>query len=124
MSNDITTQAVRLALGMHELQARIASVNIANAGRPEARALQVDFARVQATLTDAARSTGSDPALEARLAAAQRGLAALEPSDGGETIQADQQVGELVETSLGYQALGDALSRHFGLLRLAITGRS
>ena len=36
----------------------------------------------------------------------------------------DEQVGDMVAASLNYQSLSEALSRHFGLMRLAVTGRS
>jgi flagellar basal body rod protein FlgB len=39
-------------------------------------------------------------------------------------VQLDEQVGDMVAASLNYQSLSEALSRHFGLMRLAVTGRS
>ncbi|MGH8078356.1 MAG: hypothetical protein ACREPE_13660, partial [Lysobacter sp.] len=66
MSNDITTQAVSLALGMHEMRARVASMNIANASRPDARAMRIDFASLQTTLGSIATS-GNDADVTARL---------------------------------------------------------
>lgn len=123
MSNDITTQAVSLALGMREMQARVASMNIANATKPDARAMRVDFASLQATLGGLATS-GNDVDVAARLRLAASDLASSTPITTGETIQADEQIGDMVAAGVGYQALSEALSRHFGLMRLAISGRT
>ncbi|MBN7138429.1 hypothetical protein A7A76_04820 [Lysobacter enzymogenes] len=122
MSNDITTEAVRLALGIREAQARSASVNIANAGIEGARAQRVDFAAMQTLLSEAAQ--GGDATLAARLSAAADGVRAMPAQAGADPIQADEQVADMVTAGMNYQALGEALSRHFGLLRLSIAGRS
>lgn len=122
MSNDITTEAVRLALGIREAQARSASVNIANAGIEGARAQRVDFAAMQTLLSEAAQGGGD--ALAARLSAAADGVRAMPAQAGVDPIQADEQVADMVTAGMNYQALGEALSRHFGLLRLSIAGRS
>lgn len=123
MSNDITTQAVRLALGMHELQARVASMNIANASKPDVRTMRVDFASVQATL-DSVAIAGDGADLGARLRLAAGDLASRTPIATGDTIHADEQIGDMVAAGVSYQALGEALSRQFGLMRLAISGKS
>lgn len=123
MSSDITVQAVRLALGMNELQARVASMNIANAGKPDARAMRVDFGSLQTTLT-AAASSSHEAGLAERLGKAANELGRSARIDSGTSIQADEQIGDMVAASISYQALGEALSRHMGLMRLAVTGRS
>ena len=123
MSSDITVQAVRLALGMNELQARVASMNIANAGKPDARAMRVDFGSLQATLAAAASSPNA-AGLAERVAQAANDVGRSAQVDAGIAIQADEQIGDMVTASLHYQALGEALSRHMGLMRLAVTGRS
>lgn len=123
MSSDITVQAVRLALGMNELQARVASMNIANAGKPDARAMRVDFGSLQATLS-AAASSADQVGLGERLGKAAADLRRSAQVDSGIPIQADEQIGDMVAASISYQALGEALSRHMGLMRLAVTGRS
>lgn len=123
MSSDITTDAVRLALGVRETQARLASVNIANAGVEGARALRADFAELQSLLTEAAQ--GSDgAALAARLHAAADHARQAPVSAGVDKIHLDEQVADMVTAGMNYQSLGEALSRHFGLLRLSIAGRS
>lgn len=123
MSSDITVQAVRLALGMNEMQAKVASMNIANAGKHEARAMRVDFGSLQATLA-AAASPDHEVGLAERLGKAASDLRRSVQVDSGIPIQADEQIGDMVAASINYQALGEALSRHMGLMRLAVTGRS
>jgi flagellar basal body rod protein FlgB len=116
MPNDTTIDAVRLALGLQELRARVASINVANAATPSAQALRVDFASVQGAL-----SASAD---DGRIAEALDSLDALAPQATGEAIQLDEQVTEMASASASYQTLTEALSRQFGLMRLALTGRS
>jgi flagellar basal body rod protein FlgB len=116
MATDTTIDAVRLALGLQELRARVASLNIANAGTPSAQALRVDFASVQGALTPSADA--------AQIGAAIDALTGIAPQPTGEGIHLDEQVTDLTSASTNYQTLTEALSRQFGLMRLAITGRS
>lgn len=116
MATDTTIDAVRLALGLQELRARVASLNIANAGVPSAQTLRADFSSVQAGLDPAADPQRVDKAIDA--------LADLTPEPTGDPIHLDAQVAELSSASADYQTLTEALSRKFGLMRLAITGRN
>ena len=116
MATDTTIDAVRLALGLQELRARVASLNIANAGVPSAQTLRADFSSVQAGLDPAADPQRVDKAIDA--------LADLTPEPTGVPIHLDAQVAELSSASADYQTLTEALSRKFGLMRLAITGRN
>ncbi|QDH70151.1 hypothetical protein [Marilutibacter alkalisoli] len=122
MSNELTIEAVRLALSLQELKARVASANVANAGMPGASAMRTDFSGVYNALAAAARSNGPEAAAQLRHAEAQARSA--HPISTGESIRMDEQIGDMSTAALKYQALSDALSRHFGLMRLAITGRS
>jgi flagellar basal-body rod protein FlgB len=121
MAGDITTEAVRLALGMREAQARIAGTNIANASKPDARAMRADFSRVEAALRGAVHAGGVGEIEQLDMTAAQlQGIA----QPGADPIVADEEVGDMVTASTHYQSLTEALSRHFGLMRLALTGRT
>lgn len=122
MNSDITIDAVRLALSMNELRARTASANIANASRPGATALRVDFSDAQSLLAGVAQA--QDPqVLDARLKIAIGDAPEIAAFDSGMGVQVDSEVGEMVAASTGYQSLTEALSRYFGLLRLSIAGR-
>lgn len=118
MGQDITIDVVRLAMGLEELKAHLASVNIANASRPDARALRMDFAATQSALAAAGVNDGSF------LQQASAALRTQDPIVTDALIRTDEQIGEMTTAGLKYQALTEALSRHFGLMRLAITGRS
>lgn len=119
MHNEQTIDAVRLALGMYQLRAHVASLNIANASTPGARALRADFARAQAALDAAATAPeGTD------LAQALRDIQSNPTAQTTAPINLDEQVGEMAAAGVGYQSLTEALSRQFGLMRLATTGRS
>lgn len=123
MSSEITIDAVRLALGMQEIQARVASANIANANRPGAQALRVDFSALQGALSDIA-SAADGGGMARTLLDAEAALGSASPIASGLPINLDQEVGSMVVAGTRYQALGEALSRQFGLMRLAISGRS
>jgi flagellar basal-body rod protein FlgB len=118
MAHDITLDAVRLALGMQQLRAEVAGANIAGATTPGHQAQRVDFAAANAWLSQAA--SGFAPAGAAPSPAHAAVVADLAQG----ATQADTQVAEMVAASLEFQALSESLNRHFGLMRLAVTGRS
>lgn len=126
MSNDLTIESVRLALGMHQLRAETAAQNIARANVPGARVARLDFGASQALLAHAAgQGADVDPALRQSLAAAANAVPhSVVPDLEGTPIQLDEQVADAASANLGYQALSEALSRHFGLIRLAIAGKN
>ncbi len=123
--NDITTEAIRLAMGMNQLRAEVASQNIGRAGTAGAQATRLDFGRSQNLLAEAASVRGpGDSGLLDALA-----QAAMQPSsgtrqDGISAINLDEEVADMAASSLEYTALSESLSRHFGLMRLAISGRN
>lgn len=124
--NDITTEAVRLSLAMNQLRAENASQNIARAGTPGAQATRLDFARSQNLLSAAAIAGGDNEAglLDALARAAGEPTASTQVDVAGTAINLDEEVADMSASSLEYQALTESLSRHFGLMRLAITGRN
>lgn len=123
MSAPTTVEAVRLALDLNELRARVAGSNIANASQPGATAQQVDFSQVEAALRNAAAATDG---VEAGrwLATARDALGRVVPDSDGSAVQLDREVAEMAGASLQYQALTEALGRQFGLMRIAIAGRT
>lgn len=124
--NDITTEAVRLSLAMNQLRAENASQNIARAGTPGAQATRLDFARSQNLLSAAAIAGDDNEAslLDALARAAGEPTASAQVDVAGTPINLDEEVADMSASSLEYQALTESLSRHFGLMRLAITGRN
>jgi flagellar basal-body rod protein FlgB len=125
-SSDLTTQAVRLALGVSQLRADVASRNIANASTPGAQALRVDFAQSQHLLERAAApSANAEASLADAISAALSQPAGHERQDiAGVAINLDEQVADMATANLEYQSLTESLKRHFGLMRLAISGRN
>jgi flagellar basal-body rod protein FlgB len=122
MSVENTIDAVRLALGMHETHARVAGMNVARAGKPDATALKVDFAAIEAALREVA-NTGDEAAATRLLQAAARELQGSQPETTLDPIRLDEQMGLIATAGVEYQALTEALSRQFGLMRIAIAGR-
>jgi len=123
--NDITTEAVRLAMSMNQLRAEYASQNIAKAGTPGAQATRADFGISQGLLEQAAQlsQSGESGLLEALTNAAAQPQSG-EHLDAGGTINLDEEVADMASANLKYQALTESLNRHFGLMHLAITGRN
>jgi flagellar basal-body rod protein FlgB len=124
--NDLTTQAVRLAMSMSQLRADYASQNIAQASSPNAQAARVDFARSQGLLEQAIGGTASDAhSLLASLSEAALAPASSEHLEApGTAINLDEEVADMASANLKYTALTESLNRHFGLMRLAISGRN
>jgi len=124
--NDITTQAVRLAMSMSQLRADYASRNIAQASSAGAQATRVDFGRSQGLLELAAGSAvGNDLSLLGSLSDAALQPASSEQLEApGTTINLDEEVADMASANLQYTALTESLNRHFGLMRLAISGRN
>jgi flagellar basal-body rod protein FlgB len=125
-SSDLTTQAVRLALGVTQLRADVASRNIANASTPGAQLMRADFASSQGLLERAAAPGAGDEAnLAEAIAAALSQPAGAERQDlAGASINLDEQVADMATANVEYQSLTESLNRHFGLMRLAISGRN
>lgn len=123
MSVENTIDAVRLALNLHETRARIASMNVSNSGKPEATAMHVDFAKVEAALREVANASGESEAARWLIAASNE-LRAADPQSSFDPIRLDEQMGDIATAGVEYQALTEALSRQFGLMRIAVTGRS
>ncbi|MCE3261349.1 MAG: hypothetical protein K0R43_428 [Pseudoduganella sp.] len=114
-NHDMTVGLVRLALDAASLRQQASANNIANAASPGYRPLRVSFedqlAQVQATLqagqlAGAAQWAGAAPVL---LPAADAGSVAL-----------DLESAQLAQTSLQYQSLLKALSKHFSIISTAI----
>ena len=121
--SDITTQAIRLALRMSQMQAENASQNISRASTPGAHATAVDFGRSQGLL-QAAAEPGDRSALFNALAQSAAGAPGVVQERPTATISLDEEVANMSSATLKYQALTESLNRHFGLMRLAITGRN
>ena len=118
-----TLDAVRLSMGLQQLRAELASSNIARAGTPGLRAHTLDFSQLESLLSAYGEGRASAAELQQGLAE----LRALSPREGSTEASAlglDAQVAEMAAASMNYQTLGDALSRQFSLMRLAVTGRN
>lgn len=119
---DITTEAIRLGLDLAQVRAEIASTNIAGANVPGAALQRADFASALAALGAASRGeAGAGARMQAISQQALR--SEIKPSGPVDATSLDDQVAELSIQGLAYRALTDGLSRHFGLMQLAITGK-
>jgi flagellar basal-body rod protein FlgB len=124
--SEITTEAVRLAMSMNQLRAEYAGQNISRANTPGAKAVHLDFASSQGLLEQAASlSANHGNSLADALSNASASPASGEISSIFSTdINLDEEVADMASASLKYQTLTESLNRHFGLMRLATTGRN
>jgi flagellar basal-body rod protein FlgB len=124
--NDLTLQAVRLAMSMSQVRADFASQNIAQASTPGAQAVRVDFGRSQGLLEQAiGGANNNEQGLLVSLSEAALNPASSEHRDAlGTAINLDEEVADMASANLKYTALTESLNRHFGLMRLAISGRN
>jgi flagellar basal-body rod protein FlgB len=121
---DLTTEALRLGIGMARIRAEVASANIANVDVSGYRPQQADFAQATGLLHEAADNPGMDA----------QSLGAITPRMLGDAVHAsdpdlnvpvnlDDAVAELETTSVDFQSLTTVMSRRFALMQLALAGR-
>lgn len=117
----MSVDAVRLAMGVEDLRAKVAAHNIAMANIPGSRAMRLDTSGALSGL----RGTRGDAELFAQaLGDLQASSAApyLHEQNPSTPIALDAEVSELSEASARYQTLADGVSRQFALMNLAIKG--
>lgn len=120
--SELVAEAVRLALGIEEMKARVAALNVANASKGGGHALRADLSAIESFLQGLGESRR--PEALARLRQAHEQLRGTRPTGVEEGVRVDDEIGEMSSAAVKYQALGEALSRHFALLRLSVTGRN
>lgn len=113
------------------LRQRLIANNLANVDTPGYRRVDVDFAQAfAAALAD--ETNGSNGAVETRAVPAPAGTVAdaVRPAEGlvfkndGNGVDLDQEMVELAETGMQYEAASQMLALAFGRLKTAVTGRS
>ncbi|WP_243040889.1 flagellar basal body rod protein FlgB [Dyella sedimenti] len=121
---DLTTEALRLGMGLARTRAEVASVNIANVDTPGYRAQQADFSQAIGLLRDAAAHPEmSDVRLRVQ---GDRELAATTTTfdEADPAVHLDGEVADLEAASADYQTMTAVLSRRFSLMQLALAGRN
>ncbi len=117
----LAVDAVRLAMNLEQLRARVAAHNIAMANVPGATAMRVDVAGALA----AARGSQHEGSLFAQNlhALARQDLDVyLHDSASPSALTLDGEVAKMSAASGRFQALAEGVSRQFGLMQLAIKG--
>jgi len=117
-----TLGAVSLALDAASLRHQAISSNIANAGTPGYRPVAVSFEEHLGALRAALSSRGT---VDASLLAASSARVEREPEKAGGTEEAsrvavDEQVAQLSQNAVHYQALLRALNKQYSILSIAI----
>ncbi|MBC7604827.1 MAG: flagellar basal body protein [Ramlibacter sp.] len=114
----ITTAALSLALDAASLRQQAIASNIANHATEGYVTQKVDFA---SEMVDARRSLDSKGSIDAfSLSSVRPQLSpALDASGAPIKVHLDEQMADMAQNAVQYQALTRALSRHFSLLSLA-----
>lgn len=123
MASELTVDAVRMALNLNKLRAEVASWNIVNASAADAPRFVIDHSMTDALLQEAA-SAASGSARQALAQPSSPTMAIVNEQYDADRPSLDELVADSVSAGLNYQALTESLSRHFSLMRLAISGRS
>lgn len=122
MSNDMTTEAVRLALTISQLRAETATNNITQASMPNAKAVRLDFSFAKELLIRAGQEN-ENVSLSDAMRQLNNKQNIVSSASTNETIYLDEEVATLSTANVEYSALVESLNKHFGLMRLAITGK-
>ena len=120
---DLTVDAVRMALNLNQLKAEVISWNIVNASAADAPMFVVEQSATDALLL-AAAGQPSQSVRDELAAPSSPTMAVVHEQYTADRPSLDQLVADSVSAGMNYQALTESLSRHFGLMRLAINGRS
>lgn len=123
MASDITVDAVRMALNLNKLRAEVTSWNIVNASSKGAPMFSIDHSATDALL-QAAAGENPDSVRQVLAQPSSPTMAIVNQEDVVDRASLDELVADSVTAGLNYQSLAESLSRHFGLMRLAISGRS
>lgn len=123
MASDITVDAVRMALNMNQLRAEITSWNIVNSSAVDASFFTIDDS-VTTELLNAAAGSNPESAAERLAHPSSPTMAIVNEESEGIRPALDELVTESIVAGMNYQVLSESLSRHFGLMRLAVTGRT
>ncbi len=120
---DLTVDAVRMALNLNQLKAEVTSWNIVNASAADAPMFVVEQSATDALLL-AAAGQPNQSVRDELAAPSSPTMAVVHEQYTADRPSLDQLVADSVSAGMNYQALTESLSRHFGLMRLAINGRS
>ena len=114
----ITTSALGLALDAASLRQKAIASNIAHHATEGYVTQKVDF---ESQMADARRSLDNKGSIDAfSLAEVHLEIAPARDSDGAPTrVQLDEQMANMAQNAVQYQALTRSLSRHFALLAIA-----
>lgn len=123
MESDLTVNAVRMALNLNKLRAEVAGWNIVNSSSADAPMFRIDHSETDALLRSAAYDN-ADTVRQALAAPSSPTMAIVNEDYGMPRSTLDELVAESVTAGLNFQSLTESLSRHFGLMYLAISGRS
>lgn len=120
---DLTVDAVRMALNLNQLKAEVTSWNIVNASAADAPMFVVEQSATDALLL-AAAGQPNQSVRDELAAPSSPTMAVVHEQYTADRPSLDQLVADSVSAGMNYQALTESLSRHFGLMRVAINGRS
>lgn len=118
---DITTEAVRMGLDIAQLRLQMASFNIAHADT-DGMVQRADFSRALGKLDAVADGSAQTSAI-AGLSSDQLAAEVSTSASTGAALSSDDLVAQASIQGGVYRALSEGMSRRFGLMQLAISGK-
>lgn len=123
-SEKITMDLVQLALNVSSLKQQVISNNIANSNTVGYKPLKVDFDKQLQNLS-VTLSNRTDPnSVSSMIKTLQPQVVVDKELDqlGDKSVRLDQEMANMTENAVHYQALIESVTKKMSLLRLAING--
>lgn len=123
-SEKITMDLVQLALNVSSLKQQVISNNIANSNTAGYKPLRVDFDKQLQNLSTVLSDRGDSKAAENLMNTLQPKVVIDQEANqlGDISVRLDQEMANMTENTVHYQALIESISKKMSLLRLAING--
>ncbi|WP_017462638.1 hypothetical protein [Dyella ginsengisoli] len=118
---DITTEAVRMGLDIAQLKLQMASFNISHADT-DGMVQRADFSQALGAL-DSAVDGATQLSAFAGLSSHQLAAEVSTSASSGAALSLDDLVAQASIQGGVYRALSEGMSRRFGLMQLAISGK-
>ncbi|THB75547.1 MAG: flagellar basal body rod protein FlgB [Gammaproteobacteria bacterium] len=120
----ITMDLVQLALNVSSLKQQVISNNIANSNTVGFKPLKVDFEKQLQSLSKTLSNRTDSDSVSSMIKTLQPEIVIDQDFDqlGDKSVRLDQEMADMTENSVHYQALIESVTKKMALLRLAING--
>ncbi len=120
----VTMDLVQLALNVSSLKQQVISNNIANSNTVGYKPLKVDFQKQLQSLSVALSNRSDSNSVENMIGTLRPEVVVDKELEqlGDKSVRLDQEMANMTENNVHYQALIESLTKKMSLLRLAING--